>query len=439
MKLKKYTFPLLAASTLTLGVGFVAFSGFQTKEKTKTTEVTKAVAEPAPPTIEYGLAIDSFLVETGSVARNEFLSLILERYGINSVEMAEVVKKSKPVFDVRKISTGHPFTVYSTRENPERAAYFIYEPNAIDYIVYDLRDSVQVYAGKHDVETRVESVSGEIANSLYEALQNNGASPDLAIQLADIYGSTVDFYRIKEGDWFKVQYERQYVKDKPVGQGRIQSALFSHKGETFQSFYFEPEEGKGGYYDEDGNSLKRAFLKAPLKFSRISSRYSKRRLHPVQKVWKAHLGTDYAAPSGTPIIATANGVVVESGFTRGNGNYVKVKHDATYTTQYLHMSRRAAKVGQRITQGQVIGYVGSTGLATGPHVCYRFWKNGQQVDPLRQKINHSIPLGKEHMTAFNSVVIEKQAELSSIRMPHEIILASNEDPNQSVFDDQHKM
>src|SRR5690606_8324805 len=200
-----------------------------------------------------------------------------------------------------------------------------------------------------------------------------------------------------------------------IDAGRIISAAFSHNGKEFQAYYFKPDDhSEGGYYDENGNSLKRSFLKAPLKFVRISSRYSKRRLHPVQKVWKAHLGTDFAAPTGTPIVSTGDGVVVESQFTRSNGNYVKVKHNNTYTTQYLHMSRRAVKRGQRVKQGEVIGYVGSTGLATGPHVCYRFWKNGKQVDPLRLNIKMAAPLPEKYKDAFQNHIDYRRMELATI-------------------------
>src|SRR5690606_1378243 len=238
-------------------------------------------------------------------------------------------------------------------------------------------------------------------------------NPNLAVQLAQIFGGVIDFYSIKEGDWFKVQYETNYVADKEVGSGRIQSAQFYHNGKEYHAHYFQTDENtEGQYYDEQRNSMQRTFLKAPLKYSRISSRFTKRRLHPVQKVWKAHLGTDFAAPHGTPIIATGNGVVTESGATSGNGNYVKIQHNKTYTTQYLHMSRRAVKKGQRVKQGQVIGYVGSTGLATGPHVCYRFWKNGTQVDPLRQNIKMATTLSEQYELVFKQELEQVQMELA---------------------------
>jgi len=365
--------------------------------------------------IRFNIIIDSFKVEDNVIKKNEFLSAILDRYSVDPATVSTIVKKSKPIFDVRKMSVGRPYTVFTEKDRPNQLAYFVYRPNAIDYIVYDLRDSVQVYAAKKEVTTEVKTVFGEINNSLYQALQESGSDPAIAGPLSEIFGGVVNFYSIQEGDWFRIQYESQYVKEQAVGQGRIQSAIFSHRGKEFQAYYFQPEGSTTGeYYDENGNSLRRTFLKAPLKFSRISSRYSARRLHPVQKVWKAHLGTDYAAPHGTPIVATADGVVTESQFNRGNGNYVKVKHNKKYTTQYLHMSKRAVKRGQRVQQGQVIGYVGSTGLATGPHVCYRFWENGRQVDALKKNFQASIPLENKYKPEFKEVVRVKQLQLANI-------------------------
>src|SRR5690606_10011244 len=213
----------------------------------------------------------------------------------------------------------------------------------------------------------------------------------------------------------KLVYERNYVDGQAVGPGRIESAAFGHNGKEYQAYYFEGgDDERGAYYDENGKSLRRPFLKAALKYRRISSRYTMRRFHPVQRRWKAHLGTDFAAPHGTPIVATAAGVVEASAYGSGNGNYVKIKHDNVYTTQYLHMSKRAVKRGQRVSQGQVIGYVGSTGLATGPHVCYRFWKHGKQVDALAQVFPPSEPISEKYRAAFNRILSTQQQVLASI-------------------------
>lgn len=366
---------------------------------------------------KFGLPTDSFNIIENTVHRNEFLATILQPYNVENITIANLAQKSKPVFDVRRIAAGNQYTIFCTKDSVQKAVFFVYQPNAIDYIIYDLRDSITVTKGKREVTTKIETASGTITSSLYEALEDAGTDPALAMKLADIYAWTIDFYSIKQGDFFKVIYEQRYVKDEPVESGQVRSAIFSHEGDTFYAFYYEPDSLQAGdYFDHTGQSLRKAFLKAPLKFSRITSGFTMKRFHPVQKRWKAHLGTDYGAPSGTPIISTGNGVVTESTFNRNNGNYVKVRHNNTYTTQYLHMTRRAVKRGQQVRQGQVIGYVGSTGLATGPHVCYRFWKNGKQVDPYRQKFPAATPIPDNALQAFNDFKLEQQQQLQAITM-----------------------
>lgn len=260
-------------------------------------------------------------------------------------------------------------------------------------------------------------VSGEINSSLYESLVEKGASPELTMRLADIYAWSIDFFRIQEGDHYKVIYEEQFIDDSiSVGVGRILAADFNHGGESFYSFYYSKGEEYSDYFDENGKTLRKAFLKAPLNFSRISSRYNPKRFHPVLKRVKAHLGTDYAAAHGTPIMATASGEVIAAAYTRGNGNYVKIRHNSTYTTQYLHMSKfaKGMRKGKIVKQGDVIGYVGSTGLATGPHVCYRFWKNGKQVDPLREKLPAADPVKEEYLEDYKSKMLELKARLDNM-------------------------
>jgi murein DD-endopeptidase MepM/ murein hydrolase activator NlpD len=230
-------------------------------------------------------------------------------------------------------------------------------------------------------------------------MKENNLDQELILSLADVYAWTIDFYHLQKGDAFKVIYTERLVEGKFVGIDRIIAAEFTHRKSPLRAYLFESD-GTDDYYDDEGNSLRKAFLRAPVKFSRISSRYSKKRFHPVQKRYKAHLGTDYAAPTGTPILATGDGVVIAATYTKSNGNYIKIRHNGTYTTQYLHMSKRKSKLGDRVKQGDVIGYVGSTGLATGPHVCYRFWKNGKQVNPYKQKLPPSKPVIPENMDAF---------------------------------------
>jgi murein DD-endopeptidase MepM/ murein hydrolase activator NlpD len=254
--------------------------------------------------------------------------------------------------------------------------------------------------GSKPVSYRQREAYGEIHNSLYQTIADNDLPVGLAASLSDIYAWTVDFYRIQKGDRFKAIFTEKVVDGEVVGVHEIVAAEFAHRDRSFQAFVFDDGE-KVSYYDEKGESLRKAFLKAPLEFSRISSRYTMKRYHPVQKRWKAHLGTDYAAPNGTPIMSTGDGTVIESSYGKYNGNYVKVRHNSTYTTQYLHMSKRAVKKGDVVRQGELIGYVGATGLATGPHVCYRFWKNGKQIDPYREEIPPSEPVPQPLMQAYS--------------------------------------
>lgn len=354
--------------------------------------------------ILYGLAVDSFDVEKSIVQNGESFGNILLAYGVEYPVIHKIANDFKDVFDVRRLRSGKPYSVF-TEENDSNtvARYLVYESSAVEYFVFDLNDEVNVYSGKKKVTIEVKEISGNITSSLYESLRGKGGSAGLTMELSDIYAWSIDFFHIKKGDSFKVVYEEKFIDDTvSVGTGRILAADFHHQGRSYYSFYFNKGDKYRDYFDERGNTLRRAFLKAPLNFFRISSRYSKRRFHPVLKRNKAHLGTDYAAPKGTPIMATANGQVIAASRTRGNGNYVKIKHNSTYTTQYLHMSKFASgmKKGKMVKQGDVIGYVGSTGLATGPHVCYRFWKNGKQVDPYKQDLPEAEPIKKEYKQEY---------------------------------------
>lgn len=375
---------------------------------------------------EFGLPVDSFLLIRDKIKRNEFLSNILTPHHISTQTLASLAAKARNVFDIRKLKAGCDYTLFCSKDSIQKACYFVYQPDPIQYIVYDLRDSLNVYEGRLPVTVEEKETAGTINSSLFATLDNLQADPELAMKMAKIYAWDIDFYSIQKGDQFKIVYDQQYVNGEFVRTGRIKAALFVHDGTPYYAFYYENDStGTGGYYDEHARSLQKAFLKAPLKFFHITSHYSKHRFHPIQHRWKAHLGTDYAAPTGTPIMSTAAGVVIASKYTRFNGNYVKVRHNGTYTTQYLHMSKRAVKVGQHVNQGQVIGYVGSTGLATGPHVCYRFWKNGRQVDPLKQKFPPAKPVDSEGLPQFRKMVQQEMARLNLIKADSGTLMASN--------------
>lgn len=356
------------------------------------------------PVFKYGLNLSEFKVLNHVVKRNEIFSSILLQYNVAYQTIDFLARESKSIFNLNRMKAGNNCTVLCEKSGsaivPKK---LIYEEDKENYVVFNLDDSLYTYRGQNKVVRKHQQVSGIINSSLYETLESNNMSPALAVRLSEIFAWTVDFYKIQPGDKFKVEYDEDFVDGQSVRVGEVSSAVFNSGGKDYYAFYYAKDQAhEGDYYDENGNSMKKEFLKAPVKFSRISSHYSLNRFHPVTKEWKAHLGTDYAAPSGTPIMATADGIVEDACFKVYNGNYVKIRHNGQYKTQYLHMSKIAKGMhpGTRVKQGEVIGYVGMTGLATGPHVCYRFWKDGQQVDPLHQKLMFCEPMPSKYKGDF---------------------------------------
>ena len=370
-------------------------------EKT-TKEIDEVVPKVIEPEYVYGILVDSFNVTKGVVKQGQTLGEILYANHIDHPQIAEIVNKSKGIFDVRRVNAGKEFTIICVDDSTEKACYFIYQEDPTNYVVMDLTNEVDVYRGKKEVTTKVNVAYGEINSSLWITIQEQNLSPKIAAELSTIYAWTIDFFKIQKGDAFKVYYENKYIDDTYIGIGRILASEFTHKGQNFYSFYYRENENFGDYFDEKGRTLRKAFLKAPVDYKRISSRYSKRRKHPVTGRWKGHFGTDYAADRGTPIVTTANGTIVSASYTKNNGNFVKVRHNGTYTTQYLHMSKikPGIRKGVYVKQGETIGYVGSTGLATGPHVCYRFWVNGKQVDPYKQDLPPGDPIKEENREVY---------------------------------------
>jgi murein DD-endopeptidase MepM/ murein hydrolase activator NlpD len=286
----------------------------------------------------------------------------------------------------------------------------------VDFVVYKIKDSIEVSYNRKNIDTVKTAAAGIIESSLWVTMTEAGTDPLLIHSLSEVFAWQVDFYRIQKGDCFKVLYEQLYVDDEKAGIGKIIGAYFNHHNEDYYAVYFD--QGSGiSYFDEKGQSLQKQFLRSPLRYTRISSRYTRRRYHPVLKSYKAHLGTDYAAPTGTPIRSVGDGIVEEARYSQNNGRYVKIRHNSVYTTQYLHMSRfgKGIKKGVKVVQGQIIGYVGSTGLANGPHLCFRFWKNGQQVDALNVKLPPSEPVAEEMRDSFEIVKNQVLLELDSIQ------------------------
>jgi murein DD-endopeptidase MepM/ murein hydrolase activator NlpD len=369
------------------------------KEEAEKIEVVQEVIEPS---YEYNILLDSFHVIKGIVKSGQTMGEILYLNHIDHPEINSIVKKSKGIFDVRRVNAGKKYTVVCAADSTEKAQYFIYEIDATNYVVFDLRGEIEVYKGKKPVTVKLKTASGTIKSSLWMTMEEQKLSPKLTAELSTIYAWTIDFFKIQKGDGFRVYYEDKYIDGEYIGIGRLLAAEFTHKGQDFYSFYYKENENFGDYYDDEGKTLRKAFLMAPVDYKRISSRYSKRRKHPVTGRWKGHFGTDYAAERGTPIWSTANGTIIAATYTKNNGNYVKVRHNGTYTTQYLHMSKikPGIRKGVYVKQGDIIGYVGSTGLATGPHVCYRFWKHGKQVDPFKQKLPPGDPIKNENREAY---------------------------------------
>ena len=383
----------------------------------KTEERTTAVVEEAA-IVKFGLNLNNFKVLNHVVKQNELFAEIFSQYNVTYQAINFFASASNEIFNLRKIKAGNCFTVLCEKTDsvlvPKK---LIYEESKVNYVVFNLDDSLYMYRAQNSVERKHREVSGVIHSSLYETLDENNIDPVLAIRMSEIFAWSVDFYKIQNGDKFKIIFDEDVVNGKSVAIAEISSIVFNSGGKDNYAFYYEKDAAhEGDYYDENGNSMKKQFLKSPVKFSRISSKFSMKRFHPVTKIWKAHLGTDYAAAYGTPILATADGIVENAQFKVFNGNYVKIRHNGEFKTQYLHMSKivKGIRPGARVKQGEVIGYVGSTGLATGPHVCYRFWKDGAQVDPLHQKLTFADPLPAKYKSDFLSKTKNVKEKLDAI-------------------------
>ena len=358
----------------------------ETTEPLDEIEVTDSL-EVKEITYKYGIPIDDYDVDYGIVKRNQSLSTILQKHGLSVGEVHRLVEKSKDVFDVRKIRSDQAYAVFTTRDSIPETCYVVYEIDPKSYVVFDLRGDYRVTMGENPVEWRRNELHGVVESSLWLAMSKYNADPQLAVVLSNIFGWTIDFFGLQKQDEFRVIYEQEYVDGKSLLNFNVLGAAFRHGDSTYYAIPFELN-GEKLYYDRAGKSLEGAFLKAPLDFFRISSRFSNSRFHPVLKRYRAHHGVDYAAPTGTPVYAIGKGRVIAKGYqAKGGGNYVKIRHNSIYTTTYMHLSRfeKGIKVGVDVAQKQVIGYVGATGLATGPHLDFRVYENGKPINPLTIK------------------------------------------------------
>ena len=394
----------------------VLFSIFSCKKTEEKVEIK--IAKPKTKKIEFGFNYADFNVVQDTVKKGDSFGSIIQSQNIGNKQVYDIVEQVKDSFNVRTIRYNKPYTILRSKNKTNKLQVFIYQPDALTYYVVDFRDSLATaYKKVKPVTLKRKIIGGVLKSSLSETLGNNSVEAALANRITKVFSWSIDFFKLKKGDRYGLIFTERFINGKTYdGVEDLEAAFFEYKGKIIYAFPFEKDtlSGKIEYYDDEGKTLKNFFLKSPIKFSRITSRFTMNRFHPVQHTWKAHKGTDYAAPTGTPISTTASGVVEATGYTAGNGNFVKVKHNGTYSTQYLHMSRILVRRGQRVTQGQKIGLVGSTGLASGPHVCYRFWKNGIQVDALRLNLPTGESLTGNDKNRFENKIEPLKRELDSI-------------------------
>jgi len=368
---------------------------------------------------EFGYRLNDFKVIRDTIKKGESFGIILDRHHVYYPKINAIAKKIKDTFDTRRIRAGIPYMVLASKDSLEKAEVFIYKNSKASATIVDFKDSTIVsYKYRKPIKIIEKEVAGKIYSTLSEAMDSLHLNPNLTNDVADIYAWTLDFLKLQRGDRFKLIYEEKFIDDSVfVGYGKVKAALFDHNNRDFYAYRFIPDTIKKipEYYDDKGNMLRSQFLRSPIKFQyRVSSRYNLRRKIAYYGKVKPHKGTDFAAKVGTPIMSTANGKVIESRRKGGNGNYVKIRHNNTYSTQYLHMSRRKVKRGQYVKQGEVIGWVGMTGNTSGPHVCYRFWKNGRQVDPFKQKLPAAKPLKKSLKPTYLSFIKPLKNQLDNI-------------------------
>jgi murein DD-endopeptidase MepM/ murein hydrolase activator NlpD len=418
----------------------VTACGGEAEEQTEEIEEEIVIPEPV---LEYGFVLDSFDVVRDTVQPSWTMSHMFQGYGLTQYEINIAAERAADsLVGLRYIKEGTPYIMLcDLNDTSKNIQYCIYPKNVVDFVVFDFtQDSIIVEKREKESSIAERIISGEIIKNsnltfaLDQQLKDINMTGEMAEYIAGVFAWTIDFFRLHPGDEFKVIYTEKSVEGTPYGIGEITSAWFNHQGHEYYGFKYaiDSAEHKIGFFDEKGKEMKRPFLMAPVKYSRISSGFTMKRFHPVQKRWKSHLGTDYAAPKGTPIMATADGYVIAASYSGGNGNYVKIKHDDVYTTQYLHMTGFADGIrkGVHVTQGQTIGYVGSTGLATGPHVCYRFWKNGKQINHRAEKFPPSVPMPDSLLPDYMKFIEPIKARLDSLPVTPYVV---DEKPNEELI------
>ena len=355
--------------------------------------------------IEYGgIIVDNYNSIDKKITSGTAVSNLFINAGVDPKTAYQLNFTPDSIFSAKKVKAGKSYTIFQTKDSIPKTDYIVYHRSLVEHVVFDFKDSLNVSLYKKPVTTVTKVDSAYIESSMWNAIVDNNLNLGLAGELSEIFAWVIDFFGIQVGDGFKVYYDENFVDSTSVGISKIHAAIFTHNKQKYYAYNFEKDETYG-FWDENGNSLKKAFLKAPLKFSRISSGFTYTRKHPVYKVVRPHTGIDYAAPKGTPVMSIGDGKVTLRQWKGGGGNTVYIKHNSVYSSGYLHLSAYAKglKVGDRVRQGQVIGYVGSTGASTGPHLDFRIWKNGTPINPLKMESPSVAPIPAKHMEEFKVV------------------------------------
>ena len=397
----KKTVITIIALLCTAAISIILLAPSKECENDITEEISAEEVKPEK-ILKYGLPIDDYTINYDTIKPNQTLAEVLYGFGFTSKQIYELTQCPDSIFDARRIRPGQVCALFTGKDSTATPHYLVYEESAKRYVTFELQNNYKATIGIIPAEWRESEVAGTVESSLWEAMTENNASPQLAVQMSHIFGWSIDFFGVQKGDFFRLIYAQEHVEGKPQNNYRIHAASFCASGNLVYAIPFI-QDGEELFYNIDGNSLEGAFLKAPLDFYRITSKFSNSRMHPVLKRRRAHHGVDYAAPVGTPVYAIGNGKVIDKGYqAKGGGNYVKIRHNSTYTTTYMHLSKfaKGLKVGDMVKQKQVIGYVGSTGLSTGPHLDFRVHENGKPINPLTIKSQPKKPVSEENKQAF---------------------------------------
>lgn len=364
-------------------LGCTSESNIEEEPEIQEISVEKSDTVATPTYDRFGIPIDSLEVEDHSIKRNESLYVILDKFDFSPQEIYSITQKAATLIDFKSIKPGQKYRTYTSADSTEQLSQIVFQESPIEYVVLDWKkDSLELYKAARPLTRKLDAASGTINNSLYQTISEQGGSRLLANKMANIFAWQINFFGLRSGDSFKVLYDERFIDDEFYGVGDIKAAEFTHRGETFKAYKFSHGD-VNGYFTEDGESVQRALLKAPFEYNqRVSSNFSRSRYHPVLKKNVPHTGVDYAAPPGTPVLSVGDGTVTEARYKGASGNMVKITHNSTYETAYLHLRgfARGIQPGVKVEQGQVIGYVGSTGRSTGPHLHYSLYKNDRPVN-----------------------------------------------------------